>query len=250
MSVSPSARKRSRSKRSITRRSPLKTQVPERRPAATPKTASRIYWEPEELRAFFRTMPDTSFWYQYFFIEYYFGCRLSEPALILESDYHAKKGLITLKRLKKVKEEGGFRAHTYRVDARVRRAIEIAIRWKSELDLTENPFLFPSPRKRASEDVGAERLSQLRNMDGAQAVSRFTTHRMFAARCKEAKIPKQLCHSHVLRHTRATMLLASGSSVEAVQNVLSHSTPKMTASYIVFAEQLKAKFPNVDGLGL
>lgn len=213
--------------------------------------ATRQHLEPNELKEFFKFLPPTSFWYPYFFIQYFYGCRLSEPALILDEDVSFKKKMIVIRRLKKAQEREGYREHVYAADQRILDCVTVALRWKEHKHIEENPFLFASSRR--TKVVGAERLSQLRNLDGWQAVSRFTAHRMFQRIATHLKLPENLRHSHVLRHTRATLMLAAGASPEQVQFLLGHSSLKMTMRYIGVADSMRSKL-NADvlkmGLGL
>lgn len=214
---------------------------------------NRQHFEPAELMAFFKAIPRHSFWYPYFFLQYFYGCRLSEPALILVEDVSFKKKQIIIKRLKKAQEAEGYRETVYAADQRVLSMVQSVLDWKEKKHYEENPFLFASNRKRESDDVGAERLSQLRNLDGWQAVSRFTAHRMFQRIARSIKMPENLCHSHVLRHTRAVIMMAAGASVDQVQYTLGHSSLKMTQRYVSIAENLKGKLPaelETMGLGL
>jgi len=199
----------------------------------------RQHLKPKELKAFFNYLPKTSYWYPYFFIQYFFGCRLSEPALILDEDVNLRKGQILIRRLKKTLEKEGYREHVYALDPRVIECVKAAHVWKEKRKVTDNPFLFASNRQRENGDVGAERLSQLRNLDGWQAVSRFTAHRMFQKIGEAVKLPPNLRHSHVLRHTRAIIMLAEGASVDDVQYCLGHSSLKMTQRYMGIAETMK-----------
>lgn len=57
----------------------------------------------------------------------------------------------------------------------------------------------------------------------------------FRERCREAGIPRELAHPHVLRHTRAIELLRSGVPVSAVQQLLGHSDISTTAIYLQFS---------------
>jgi integrase len=198
---------------------------------------TRMHLEPAELQRFFAYMPVTSFWYPYFFIQYFYGCRLSEPALLLDEDISFDKQQIVIRRLNKVSEAAGYKEHVYPMDPRVLECVKTAHRWKTHREQQDNPFLFPSQRRRAK--TGAERLSQLRNIDGWQAVSRFTAHRVFKQIAKALKLPDNLQHSHVLRHTRATLLLASGVAEEQVQYLLGHSNVQMTRRYLGVAESMR-----------
>lgn len=213
--------------------------------------ATRNHLEPDELARFFKVMPKRSFWYPYFFLQYFYGCRLSEPALILDEDVDVKGHEIIIKRLKKNREEDGYKECVYKADDRVIDVVKVALDWKVQLREMDNPFLFPAKKKTSK--PGAERLSQLRHLDGHGAVSRFTAHRTFQRIAIEAKLPERLQHSHVLRHTRATLLLASGVSPEQVQFLLGHSSLRMTQRYIGLAESMRNKISTEllqQGLGI
>ncbi len=56
--------------------------------------------------------------------------------------------------------------------------------------------------------------------------------RVFYQRAKEAGIPRELSHPHILRHTRAVELLRAGVPVTVVQDILGHSSLTTTAVYL------------------
>ena len=58
---------------------------------------------------------------------------------------------------------------------------------------------------------------------------------VFRDRCREAGIPDDLAHPHVLRHTRALELLRAGIPVSAVQEILGHAYLTTTAVYLRFS---------------
>ncbi len=266
--MSNSAKPSRRTKRATTKRSVKTTTRPVRvkrkSPLEQPKlrvskprgffdvdisNENRQHFEPSELVTFFQALPVTSFWHPYFFIQYFYGCRLSEPALIQDAeDVNFKKKTILIRRLKKAQEKDGFREIVYPADPRVLECVRAAQRWKEAKQIESNPFLFASGRRRTTKEVGAERLSQLRNEGGWQAVSRFTAHRMFQKIARNVKLPENLRHSHVLRHTRAPLMLALGAAPEQVQDVLGHSSSKMTQRYTGIAENMKEKLLTVDVL--
>ncbi len=64
---------------------------------------------------------------------------------------------------------------------------------------------------------------------------RSTVYRCFRARAQEAKLPANLCHPHVLRHTRAIELLRAGVPVTVVQEILGHASLSTTALYLRFS---------------
>jgi molybdate transport system regulatory protein len=60
----------------------------------------------------------------------------------------------------------------------------------------------------------------------------FTT---FKKLCLQAKIPENIAHPHVLRHTRAIELLRAGIPVTAVQQLLGHASLNTTAMYLRYS---------------
>jgi len=58
---------------------------------------------------------------------------------------------------------------------------------------------------------------------------------VFRDRCKEAGLPQELSHPHVLRHTRAIELLRAGVPVSVVQQLLGHAYLSTTAVYLRFS---------------
>ena len=61
--------------------------------------------------------------------------------------------------------------------------------------------------------------------------------RVFYERAKEADIPRDLAHPHILRHTRAIELLRAGVPVTIVQDLLGHSALTTTAVYLRISGQ-------------
>jgi len=61
--------------------------------------------------------------------------------------------------------------------------------------------------------------------------------RVFYERAKEAGIPRDLAHPHILRHTRATELLKGGVPITVVQDILGHSALTTTAVYLRISGQ-------------
>lgn len=55
--------------------------------------------------------------------------------------------------------------------------------------------------------------------------------------CQIAKIPLELSHPHILRHTRAIELLRSGVPVTIVKDLLGHSSLNTTAIYLRMSAQ-------------
>ena len=61
--------------------------------------------------------------------------------------------------------------------------------------------------------------------------------RVFYARAKEANIPRELGHPHILRHTRAIELLKAGVPITIVQDILGHAALTTTAIYLRISGQ-------------
>lgn len=220
------------------------------------------------------------FWRAYFYLQFFYALKLNEPALICEKDVKGVKASayatraagsakIRVKRLKRGRdptdsnaqrearakaaargvrrrarsEEGeGFDECMYDVTDKVLEAVNEVRQWKREKKVEENPFLFASNRQRKNGEIGVERLSQLRNSDGWQSVSRFTVWREFQKFTKAAGWPEHLRNAHVLRHTRAVFMLAAGVPQEEVCKQLGHSAMKMTERYVPAANALREKY--------
>lgn len=204
----------------------------------------RNHLEPAEVKALFQQFQDDPFWDAYFRIQFYFGCRVSEVALILKEDVSFELGQIIIRRLKK-KEGDGYREEVYGLPE----ALADMIRRVLPLTDPRNPFLFGSGIRRRTEPK--ERMAQFRQQpSGWRAVSRMTAAERFrqAARC--AGISHRLAHTHVLRHTRATLLLASGAKEENVKILLGHTSITTTRRYLGVAERLRLRAQTEASLGL
>ena len=117
-----------------------------------------------------------------------------------------------------------------------------------------NLFLFPSHNrpKQFEESWGSspkERMALIRKIGKSQAVSRMTAHRKFKHFCSLADIPSNLCHSHVLRHSRATLMLAAEVPPEHVQFLLGHSSLNTTFQYLHLARSLRLRYESSANLG-
>lgn len=74
-------------------------------------------------------------------------------------------------------------------------------------------------------------------MDNLFALKRGNFYKTFNERCKEAGIPDELAHPHILRHTMAIELLRAGVPVTIVQDLLGHSALTTTAVYLKMSGQ-------------
>jgi integrase len=208
--------------------------------------ATRHYLEPDEVKRLFEIIRGDSFWYPYFWVQFYFGCRVSEPALILKEDVSFDSSQIIIRRLKK-KTDSGFSEHVYSLTSSLEDAFRSVLDWNISNDLKNNLFLFPSHNrpKQFEESWGdspKERMALIRKIGKSQAVSRMTAHRRFKSFCAEAEIPTHLSHSHILRHTRATLMLAADVPPEHVQFLLGHASLHTTFKYLHVAQALKLRY--------
>jgi integrase len=234
--------------------------------------AQRKHLEPDEVKRFFSVLKPDPFWFGYFRLQYYFGCRISEIALILKEDVSFGDNGIIIRRLKKRRfpviaylddngkrrtrldkeaEPGaGFIENVYSLNPHLRGVIEDVM----QVSPPKNPWLFGSDnakKLRASDD----RLVQLRRVkdeNGKQyrAVSRDTAHTKFVKAAHAAQIPSRLQHSHVLRHTRATLMLAAGAPPQDVKELLGHASIDVTYGYLHVAKSLKLRMDTSAELGL
>lgn len=209
--------------------------------------ATRKHLEPDELRALFTALNPDPFWAGYFKTQYFYGCRVSEVALILKEDVHWAKKQIIIRRLKK-RTGDGYAEQVYAVSDR----LLVALRDAWRVSPPDNPWLFGSSRTRHDPSkAGRTRLTLIRQLDdGHTAVSRSAADVRFRAAAREAGIPPGLTHSHVLRHTRATLMLADGAKEEDVKFLLGHSSIGVTRRYLGAAQALRLRAEQSAGLGV
>lgn len=237
--------------------------------------AARNHLEPDEVRAFFSALKSDPYWYGYFRIQFYFGCRVSEPALLLKEDISFKEKQIVLRRLKKARfpwvdtvdengkkrkvldktaePGGGFVEKVYGLPNQLLADIKEVLRVAPK----DNPWLFGSRSASAIADVKAEdnRLATIRRTQDEKkrtwrAVGRKAAMERFVKAAKEAGIAEKFRHSHIFRHTRATLLLASGANEWDVCRLLEHSSINITRRYLHVAEKLRLRMDTTAALGL
>jgi integrase len=234
--------------------------------------AQREHLEPDEVQHLFSVLKPDPYWYGYFRLQYFFGCRISEIALLLKEDISAEDKGIIIRRLKKrrfplipyVDDKGrkkrrldktadpgpGFREHVYTISQPLIDVIEKVNGPRA------NPWLFGTRGSAAQRSsTPQDRLGLLRRVttpDGKvwRAVSRVTAHAAFVAAAEKAKLPERLRHSHVLRHTRATLMLAAGAKPEDVKELLGHASIEVTYKYLHVAKSLKLRMDTSAELGL
>lgn len=253
---------------------------------------NRKHLEPGELSKLFdalKALPDDegAFWFGYFRLEYYFGTRMSETALVLREDVDFDTGEILIRRLKQrrfptklitvidpttgkpvtdprtgkhitrrvkdpLAEEGtGFRECVYTLPPHmldVLRAVP-----KPPRKWSGNPWLFWSPTAPLPDTApdAVERMANIRRTTGGwRSISRSSADNLFRDTALDAGIPDRLAHTHVLRHTRATLMLADGAPEEHVQHLLGHSSISTTRKYIGIAKSLRMRLNTGAELGL
>lgn len=208
--------------------------------------ASREHLEPGELAALWKALEPDPFWYGYFRLQYHYGCRCSEIAIVLKEDVSLPKkgaGSVVIRRLKKRDVAEGFHEHHYEMSER----LTGVLRGVPALVPKDNPWFFGSRYKARKGHVAAptntgRRMATIRITDGGwRSVSRSAADNAFKAACEAAKIPVNLSHTHVLRHTRGTLLFAQGAQMADVQYLLGHTDPKTTQVYVGWAGDLKRR---------
>ncbi len=247
---------------------------------------ARNHLEPGELAALFRVLDADPFWYAYFRFQYFYGCRVSEVAILLKEDVSFEKQQVVVRRLKKkqfakeavvwscrkckatgklhrsqqvcsqcggaITKTGGekrkvgegFSEHVYGLTPRLTQVLQRV----ADLVPADNPWFFGSAVKDARQ--GKERMAQIRQLDGGwRAVSRSSADLKFRRAATAAGLPRRLAHTHVLRHTRATLLLANGAKEENVQFLLGHSSIEITRRYLGEAEALRLRAQTEGRLG-
>ena len=226
---------------------------------------TRKHLEPDELIRFFQVLKDPKkgkyfgdFWYAYFRIQYYFGCRVSEVAIILKEDISFKDEMIVIRRLKKrngkkdesgnVIEEGtGYSESVYGFPPVLQELAKKAVKaTKAKGIPTENPWLFASKVTGRVPKNKSDRMATIRRIPCPaggfwRSVSRDNADEHFRIAARLAGIPDRLQHSHVLRHTRATLMLAEGAPEEDVRFLLGHSSIDTTRKYLGLAKTLRLR---------
>ena len=230
--------------------------------------ANRKHLEPGEVRRLFAVLKEPlvedgnkrfsfgPFWFGYFAVQYYFGCRVSEVALLLKEDVSFTTKEILIRRLKKrqwkkgddgeaKKVSDGFIESVYGMTDSLAEAVQGVIDAHETLGISpKNPWLFGSASARTL-GAGDDRMMLIRRteVDGKthRAVSRDTADTRFRQAATCARLPAHLRHTHTLRHTRATLALAEGIPEEDVRFLLGHSRIETTRRYLGVAKSLRLR---------
>lgn len=231
---------------------------------------TRKHLEPAELVRVFQALRDDPFWYGYFRLQYWFGMRVSEVALILKEDVSFEDRMVLVRRLKKrqrpfvtVEVDGkkrrradpsaaagaGYQEQVYGLPEKL-----VPVLWEVKLLVDRsrpaaNPWFFASPGAQVDR-AAAERMANIRRVGGWRAVSRSAADLQFRRAALAGGVPRRLAHTHVLRHTRATLMLAEGVVEEDVRFLLGHSSIATTRRYLGVAQQLRLRAQNSAELAL
>lgn len=238
--------------------------------------AKRKHLEPSEVRRLFLVLKEPlvedgeqhyafgPFWYGYFFIQYYFGCRVSEVALLLKEDVSFQTKEILIRRLKKkqfrknddgdkIRVSDGYEEMVYGMPDSMVEAIKSVLETSAQMGVSKkNPWLFGSASTREL-GAGNDRMMLIRRAEVGgkvyRAVSRDTADVRFRQAATCARFPVHLRHSHTLRHTRATLMLAEGAAEEDVRFLLGHSSISTTKRYLGVAKNLRLRLQTSAELG-
>jgi integrase len=215
----------------------------------------------------FEYLDRSLFWKTYFRLMYYYGCRVSEPAILFREDVSLEREQVLIRRLKKPQ----FRHRIEEVDGRRKRVRDESKKLgdgfvehvygmppglvgllKQHMQTLKgaNPWLFPSPKKPRKASAALERMSLIRRSEGFSAIGRHKAERVFVEAAEAAGVPENLRHSHTLRHTRATLLLADGAKEEDVKDLLGHSSIAVTRGYLGVAKSMRLRRQTTAYLGL
>lgn len=142
-----------------------------------------------------------------FRVIYHRGLRASEVGTLQLTDYNVRDGRITFARKK---GSIGGEYHLTKIEVRALNA------WIKVRGNEPGP-LFPS-----------------RN---GTAISQQMLDVLMKKYCAQAGIPRELAHTHALKHSCATHLLALGETRESVQDHMGHRSSKSTDCYMKFTSR-------------
>lgn len=147
----------------------------------------------------------------------------------------------------KVKNKSkGFKRFIYKIDDNLLNVIQSVMKYNASHGQAENRFLFPAIRRRKEVVGKTQRMIAIGRLKGDHCISRTQCFNSFSEACQLAEIPDKLSNSHVLRHTRATLLLSDGISEEQVQYLLGHESISTTRGYLGLALALRNKYNTIS----
>lgn len=80
------------------------------------------------------------------------------------------------------------------------------------------------------------------------ALDQGNFRREFYRRAEDARIPRELSHPHILRHTRALEMVRAGVPIKTIQGLLGHAAALSTVIYLQVSETAPRKILKEKGL--
>jgi len=155
------------------------------------------------------------------------GLRVSETISLTFGDFDFKKQLLFVKSLKKRKASKDFQDRQIPLSQRLFLCLA---EYSKEFDkIDRDTYLFPSPKKK----------------DGH--VTRFSVYN-YLQRLSYKKLNIQNLHPHALRHTCATNLVASGTELNKVADILGHQNMNTSRIYTHIPHEQLAKSINAAAI--
>jgi integrase len=187
-----------------------------RKLARTNPRSERIYFSPAQLKAFMRAAKSAgSREYALMLVGISHGCRVSEMCDLRLSDIDFENNLIHIRRKKN--SEDSLQPMSAKEIATLRDYLKIRPQVDSDV-------VFVS--REQSGALNTESETGVRHR-----MSRSQVFRIFQNICEAAGIPPEYRHCHVLKHTLARILLASGQNAFMVQKALGHRSIQSTLAY-------------------
>lgn len=144
---------------------------------------------------------------------YFYGLRASEGGAIRMDAIDFRRSTIEIERLK------GSTSRSYPLLAALKEDLTAWLKYRPK----SSPYLFPRAR------------------DVNQPLDKTSIWRMFTKTATKAKLPLNLRHPHVLKHSIATHMLEGGDDIRHVQDWLGHSRIDNTIIYAEVTGRLEQK---------
>lgn len=162
------------------------------------------YLTEAETDLFFLAARSEPFWHAYFFIQYFYGLRLSDPASLRKDDVDFEHEEILISR-------GSAMACTvYPLVSEVKREILRVASYLLSREIIDGTYVFPSTKESSEKD---------------RAVSRFTANSFFDNIWRCAGLPSALCYTDVLRESRRNHLVERGVPTATIEYLLEGARP-------------------------